>query len=342
MTKGEHHHEIDFAKRYFAVEESTLDAASALYRLELLIDDAQTVAEHLQPLLQGQIAPAFFEFVSYYNVGFVTCLEWHAKSRLSDLISYDPKQIIELNKSIKNNVNTQLAVLTITEGLTIPNVLGGSIRISTFDAYIGALKALLKRFKDTETLDKALDAKYKGTQIRKILVDLYEVRNSLVHEIDLSKIGHWNIRSYSTFQDVLDNGKAIEKFVKRIERRLTQIAPEDFPNLLNSRGFPKDDVARLAREIRKLEKKISDSIASNNIYADLSVEEWNKLIRKSRSYIRSHLTFINGLYLPGQRYYDVRPYMKKTLLTQRVQYLNVIVKQLLGDSDATDGDEAAP
>src|SRR5262245_40537256 len=88
---------IDFANRYAKTACSTLDAFTALWRLDVLLEDLQEMRALLkteEAIVDRKRRPWFgFEIISYYAIGFVTCLEWHARSRLVDLFAFRPSSI---------------------------------------------------------------------------------------------------------------------------------------------------------------------------------------------------------------------------------------------------------
>jgi hypothetical protein len=93
MPGKEPHHAVKFAMRYGSPTGLYLNAWTALTRLDELIEDARTLKAHLDTVMpeEARWHPwVGAEVVSYYAVGFVTCLEWHARSRLVDLLTFRP------------------------------------------------------------------------------------------------------------------------------------------------------------------------------------------------------------------------------------------------------------
>jgi hypothetical protein len=78
-------HLVDFAARYAGTRFQTLNVSSALRRAEALVLDAEEMLE-VRKTAEDNRFPTY-EIISYFAVGFVTCLEWHARSRLVDLIT---------------------------------------------------------------------------------------------------------------------------------------------------------------------------------------------------------------------------------------------------------------
>ena len=130
--------QIEFAKKHITTDTSTFDARSAIIRLENLLDDVDQVQMVLEPILEERMKPAFFEFVSYYKVGFVTCLEWHAKSRLFDLFNFDPSVIT--NNDVKQGLSNSNITQMVSEKLSIPHLLVGSFNITSLEKYVNVIE----------------------------------------------------------------------------------------------------------------------------------------------------------------------------------------------------------
>jgi hypothetical protein len=93
VSGKEPHYAVQFATRYGSPTDNYLNAWTALIRLDELIEDAKTLKGHLDTVMpeENRWYPwVGAEIVSYYVVGFVTCLEWHARSRLVDLLTFKP------------------------------------------------------------------------------------------------------------------------------------------------------------------------------------------------------------------------------------------------------------
>lgn len=146
----------------------------------------------------------------------------------------------------------------------------------------------------------------KGDKYGKILSELYEERNLLVHEISLGDIGHINIRNFKSLHKVHYIGEAVRKVIEEIEAKISSVAPADFPNILDGEHQITPRFQILEKQISEIEEKIRSAILVGNCDGDFTVEEWDALIGESRSYIQSELDFIFELNLPGLRYYNLR------------------------------------
>src|SRR5258706_6918530 len=82
--KSKKHHLVEFAARNARLYLPTLNAASAIWRLEELIDDATSLQDLRKQADEKGIRfgnrLSTYEILNYYVVGFATCLEWHARA----------------------------------------------------------------------------------------------------------------------------------------------------------------------------------------------------------------------------------------------------------------------
>jgi hypothetical protein len=94
MANPSRHYHIDFAARYARTHFPTLNAHSSIWRLESLIDDTKMLDELRTSAEEKEIRfgnrMRTYDIVDYFRVGFVTCLEWHARSRIVDLLVFAP------------------------------------------------------------------------------------------------------------------------------------------------------------------------------------------------------------------------------------------------------------
>src|SRR5262249_33790477 len=124
---------ILFAQSYGSETASTLTAYAALYRVEALIEDARVLKATLGHAPHS--APWYgHEILSYYSVGFATCLEWHARARTFNLFSFMPECV--KTDDFKINVSSKFLTQMMKDKVTIPGVLAGSISIGSADEYL--------------------------------------------------------------------------------------------------------------------------------------------------------------------------------------------------------------
>jgi len=318
--------QIDFAKRHLT-EVSTFTAASTIQRLENLLEDIRDVSKILQPILNERAVPNFFEFTSYYKVGFVTCLEWHAKSRLYDMFCFDPKTIKA--DDLKQATSSDKLINMVAEGLNIPHLLAGSTSISTKNSYISAMDRVLSAVGVPKSdMAKILDSDKNGTKLGQVLEELYIDRNDLVHEIGLQTIGHRNIRHFTSFEEALELGERLLEMIMGFENILTRYAPLEFPNKVDTDGLAMSEVEVLNKLISTMEDKIEKAVSMDEDDI-LQLEEWHREVSKNRKTLDEELQFIDSINIAGSHYYDTKPFIKATLLKQRMHYLKLISESLL-------------
>ncbi len=126
-------HLARFTSRYADPTENYLSAFTALSRAELLLEDAAKLKELLdvaQPE-ETRWAPWFgAEAMSYYAVGFVTCLEWHARSRVVDLLTFDPSVRFA---DFSPQLGDKLIVEMMVQNAPIGHLVGASINVPSFE-----------------------------------------------------------------------------------------------------------------------------------------------------------------------------------------------------------------
>jgi len=320
LTESPKNPQIEFAKRNIIHGLSTFNAWSALQRLQLLIDDINELKEILSPTLEERIYPSFFEISSYYQVGIVTCLEWHAKSRLFDLLNYNPKLVRQEDiKQLLNNPN----ILGMTyEGLTIPHLVASAGNIATVEKYVSVISRVLSQFKPKVNLGEILGRKTSSQEsYESLLRSLFNDRNQLVHEITLSDIGHRNIRYYKSFDEVLSIALIVDNIIKEIEVQLSASAPYDFPNLLDSSHVAVTKTEVLKRRITEAEAVIREAISSGVLTDIFSLDQWDTIIENHHHYLEKEEQFIDSMSFPGYQYYDPKHNILERLLECRLEYL---------------------
>src|SRR5689334_23038480 len=114
MSQRGPHHLVAFASYYKQTHFKTLNAASALWRAKALFEDATAFSKFLEEAKQkGLILGTGWgaEVFSYYAVGYVTCLEWHARSRLVDAMLFRPSIIetSDLSRIAKEALSQMMA-----------------------------------------------------------------------------------------------------------------------------------------------------------------------------------------------------------------------------------------
>lgn len=147
VVKPTKHYAVDFAERYRDQVGGYLNVNAALWRLGDLIEDVKEVKGFLDTAFPD--GPPFApwvgaEVISYYAVGFVTCLEWHARSRLVDMLTFYPTAFqSEDLKMMKDKT----VVETLTANVTVATVVGAATNISSLDNYMAVFSRLFSAFK---------------------------------------------------------------------------------------------------------------------------------------------------------------------------------------------------
>jgi hypothetical protein len=194
---------VDFASRYAGTRFKTLNAAAAIWRAEDLVLDAELMAElklnaEVNKVPFGKIRSTY-ELINYYAVGYVTCLEWHARSRLVDIMLFRPSCI---QPSDVKNIATLALSQMVAEGVTVPHLLGAASNVSHIGEYIEIFRRVFNELGIAEIIERELRATKTEIDLHLIEADnslygildeIFELRNALVHEIGLSIIGHQSL-----------------------------------------------------------------------------------------------------------------------------------------------------
>jgi hypothetical protein len=146
VSGKEPHYAVQFATRYGSRTDAFLNAWTAISRLDELIEDARTLKGHLDTVMPEETRWHPWvgaEIISYYAVGFVTCLEWHARSRLVDLLAFKPSAAkSEDLRVLKDKVILEM----LATNVTIASTVGAATNISSFEDYMGVFSRLFSAF----------------------------------------------------------------------------------------------------------------------------------------------------------------------------------------------------
>lgn len=335
MSKKVPNYAVSFASRYADKVHVGLNASVALRRLDMLLDDARTLSGHLDTVMppDSRWFPWFgADVVSYYSVGYVTCLEWHARSRLVDLLSYKPEAVkADDVKQLRDAVVVEM----LSANVTVADMIGASTNVSTFDAYMNIFNRVFEGLAmpvDGFQAAKAPDpdgsiVPLSGEEIGE-LKRLYEFRNMLVHEINNAIIGHPNVRESWTPEEAIKTGEVVDRLMKKLERALTRHAPRDFPHLLDEQGGEVSTYERLMSEISGLEAQIERVMAgfkADGSGTERDEELWAAAKSASSSYLKVEAEFVSDVDLFRYRYGDMREPLLVALAEFRHAYLKKIV-----------------
>lgn len=321
------HHLVDFASRHARTALRSLNAASAIWRAEGLRYD---IDEFLELRKEAEAKNVRFgswhqgyEAFAYYSVGLVTCLEWHACSRLVDLLLFKPSCI---QKSDITPIADLALSQMVAEGVNLPHLLGAAKKVNSFDDYIGVFKRLFRELDITDDLDKLIHKKANHTpSFHKEISEIYAYRHELVHEISYATIGHWNIRNVWTLEDSRGHAERIIDCMKMIELIITEKAPKSFPNRMTKEGVEEDELEKYKGAVAQTEKEIREALAAD----EGALEAWEKSLAQSKEAIKADMEFIeNTIGFAPVRYFDVRPVMKVELLKSRLEFLTIIKSEI--------------
>ncbi|WP_292063675.1 hypothetical protein [Brevundimonas sp. UBA7664] len=344
MTDDALHPNVAFATKFGDPTGDFLNAYTALARLDGLIEDAEKVRDMLdkaEPKSERWFPWYGAEIVSYYAVAYVTCLEWHAKSRFADLAAYSPSSLT--TGDLKGQVSDKVMVQLLTQGASVANLLSAATSVGSFPKYMSLMNRVLTAFGSTE--DAYASAKSIGTTISapwlegsdfEELERLFLFRNELAHEIGRGVVGHLNVREGWTPAEAVEAGQRVRKLMMAVERSITANAPDDFPNLLDETGFPVWRQERLNGEIAKLEAEVLTIIERADFGSqDRNKAEWFEALEASRAHIKAEHSFVQNAPFLHSRYIDLTSGLQLHIVNARHQYLKMLLKNadvLWGDN----------
>jgi hypothetical protein len=332
MKQPTKHHLVDFAARYAGTRFQTLNASSALWRAQDLVLDAEEMIKLKKAAEDKDIQfGSTYEIISYFSVGFVTCLEWHARSRLIDLMLYKPSCIATSDlEGIAKVALSQMAA----ERVTVPHLLGAATSVSRVKEYVAvftrifealAIKVHVERELRTVQVDIELYREDEDKSLYSVIEQLFEYRNQLVHEIDLSVIGHFSLRDMWDLNRALVYGNAIISAVKLLEGHITKYAPQDFPNRLTAEGHAEDEYENLEKAIAAIEAELSNKFQNGD---DLT-EAWEAALGMSRQSLQLEIDFLaKAEFLSPVRHLDMRRSVQIDGLKNRLAYLTILKSEL--------------
>jgi hypothetical protein len=326
---AEPHPKISFATRYLD-SFSTLNAMSAMVRCEALLDDiAQAKKWMAQFETSGEWLPWFgLEVFSYYNVGFVTCLEWHARSRLVDLLRFKPSAI--WTDDLKGNFSDKLLSEMVAAAVDIPGLVGASRLVSSADSYFSVFWRIFDELaipKNEQEIGAELQPLSRNHP-RVALQELFETRHLLIHEITMGEIGPWIARSNVHLADIEETGRLVLALIKLIEREIATHGPANFPNKITLEGLPVDEIDYLDEEIVRLEKAISEALHIEEDGTRASRDAWHKEISAYAQSLEASTDFIASCQIAGERYFNYKREMSIGLRKDRLQHLRRVAENI--------------
>jgi len=334
MKQPTKHHLVDFAARYAGTRFQTLNVSSALWRAENLVRDSKEMLE-VKKAAEGQDIrfgswSSTYEIISYFAVGFVTCLEWHARSRLIDLMLYKPSCITtgDLEGIAKVALRQMLA-----ERITVPHLLGAATSVSRVQEYVAVFTRVFEVLDINVHVERELRSvqfdielyREERQELYSVIEELFEYRNQLVHEIDLSVIGHRSLRDMWNLDRAVAYGNAIITAIKLLEGHITKYAPQDFPNRLTAEGAAEDEYEKIEKAIASIEAELSSKFQNED---DLT-NAWEAALGMSRQSLQLEVDFLaKAEFLRPVRHLDMRRSVQIDCLKNRLAYLTILKSEL--------------
>ena len=354
MSATTDHPLLDFASRYADPTQDYLNAYMAVARLDMLLEDLTKVralleAEHPK---EQRWHPWFgAEIISYYAVGFVTCLEWHAKSRLIDLLTFQPSSLkIE---DVKGTISEKLIVQMVAKQASVIQLVGASVKVASTEKYLSIINRIFKSlglpFSSTEWLfGKASGATVCWIRPEQLtsLDRLFDFRHRLVHEIGVATMGHPNIREAWGPEQAAEVGGLIASILYGIEAAFTQHAPNLFPNILTSERWPISTVESLKKELDRLDQLADRQVTAWEWSNGRTSEVWAEAREVFKKYIDAEENFISTAGMLHWRYFDARTPLQLRLIRYRIGFLTELLSHFsspeVGDGLTSEGGAVTP
>jgi hypothetical protein len=156
------------------------------------------------------------------------------------------------------------------------------------------------------------------------IVELFEKRNELVHEVGPNVAAHYSLRDRWSPEEALRFGRAALACVKNVESVFTTGAPKDFPNLIDENGMPVDELTRSDGELTELENAIAEELKDDHD----ALLNWNRSTSAFRKYLKNERTFLDSaVFLRPVRHLDFAQPLRRSLLRGRISFLSSLYKE---------------
>lgn len=328
------HYHVAFAQTHFRGVFRTFNAASALFRLEQLVEEAEEMAALLRDHPLDRLPLTLPHFPGYYLVGFVTCLEWHARSRLADLLFHAPgRTTAEDLKAVTEGGKLREMIAA---RLTVPELVGASANVSNLREYAAVFDRVFKAIVpegSEASASRAIKARdVPGARSTWVELEwLYETRHQMVHEITHEQIGHYLLRNTVHIDETIRLGKLVNACMREVESVITAHAPGDFPNLLCSNGYPVHEAERLRSDIKTSEAHVAELARVSADEADGSGLDPILIARATKAscdHMDAELAWLQEFHPAGSRYHNPANDLKVALLRGRLAYLREVEETL--------------
>lgn len=325
----------------------TYNAYTALSRARHLRQDAEALEAIFKKEAQEEKPPVRdwfgLEIVSYYLVGFVTCLEWHARTRLTDLYTFRPEAIDK--NVLVGKVSPEVLAQMIRAQVTVPHFLSASITVGNPDEYLEILQRLFNALAIPQKVSSLVQTKPQYTHnlfgdpwneptVYERLSELFNGRHALVHEIGLTRMSSPSISENWDARAVISIGRIVEATIQAFEAKLTELAPPDFPNLLDKHFRPVDERNRLAQQLSTVVERIGSAI--QRMVSSRGIDERDSWVRvvEAEGVLGN---FITESELFAARYTDPRQALTRLELESRLKVLEA-VESAIGNPGIIEGE----
>lgn len=321
MAKGNADKRFTFADRHFKGVFQTFNASAAIWRAEQLVEEAENMRNIIHDNEDKHSLRAI-EFPSYYIVGLVTCLEWHARSRLHDLLSYDPINFTadDIKQAAAGSNLEQL----LRENVTVAQFVATTTLVSDFKRYFAIFDRIFSYIRIKEKFSRITKRIFEDSG--SIFPELFERRHRLVHEIDHTQIGHWLLQDPISLEEVVNAGRRTIKLMMELEELIELHANQDFPNIFSGAKYVSAE-NRLISMISDIENNIIENFDPYDENHNIS-DDFRLLFELHGKYRSFELRVLESISYPGQRYYNAWEKITDRFLRDHLNHLVNLQKEL--------------
>jgi hypothetical protein len=329
---AQNHPYLEFAQRHSSAGLSTLNAFAAISRIHNLLFDLDELDKAIKLLeASGESKGrrhSWFEITSYYPVALVTCLEWHARSRMVDLFKFRPSCISA--DDLKGEINNKLLSQMVAQGVTVPQLMGAMTTVGSAEKYITVLQRLFTELaikpSVRDILNPIILVAGHSAERHDALQEIFNYRNSMVHEIDFSVIGPWLVRSGIDVDEARERCNLVLSIIEATERHISENGPSDFPNRLNAEFSPVDELDLINQKISNLESEITEALrklrSTDNSKPNL--DDWIANLEASRKSQQTEFEFIERAEFIPRRHFNFGRTLQIALRQKRLEYLTLL------------------
>jgi hypothetical protein len=214
------------------------------------------------------------------------------------------------------------------EGVTVPHLMGAATHVSSIREYAGVFKRVFSAIGVTDIVEAELrtaDSEVvlfgaQSNDLYNVLDDLFDTRNRLVHEIDVSVIGPYTLRDAWDPERAMQYGKSVVDAIKLVEAKITQHSPPEFPNRLGPDGYTEDELGKLEAAISAVQKELTTIFERDD--DEEFRNRWANALATSTASQNLEMGFIeDAAFLRPVRYLDFRRSFQIEYLKGRLAYL---------------------